>query len=218
VSETQTRQDDRASEERRFYHEAALNAAWTGSRLFIGALAFLFGAFVFAYFYLRSLNSHGMWQPDGFIPPHLWSGTLITGLVVASAAAAALGLRLLKGGAKAAWQRAAWAALGLGLAAVGLQIWDLLNLPFFPAGSGFASVFTGFYPVYTVVAFGAMIWLETLVVRAAKLPAAWFSALPKLAGEVIGLQRFQSALSGFTAVWNFLAAIAVLGWVLFYLI
>ena len=29
----------------------------------IGGLSFVFGAFVFAFFYLRSLNSHGLWYP-----------------------------------------------------------------------------------------------------------------------------------------------------------
>ena len=45
------------TEEAGFYHEAGLNAAWTASRLAIGGLCFLFGTFVFAYFYLRSVNS-----------------------------------------------------------------------------------------------------------------------------------------------------------------
>src|SRR5580693_6366467 len=60
-----------------FYHESALNATWTGSRLAIGGLTFLFGAFLFAYFYLRSLNSAGRWQGDGYIAPSLWIGTTI---------------------------------------------------------------------------------------------------------------------------------------------
>ena len=34
-------------------------------RLALGGLSFAFGCFVFAYFYLRSLNSHGMWHPPG---------------------------------------------------------------------------------------------------------------------------------------------------------
>jgi hypothetical protein len=32
------------------------------------------------------------------------------------------------------------------------------------------------------------------------------------------VQRFQAALSAFTVVWNYLAAVAVVAWVLFYLI
>ncbi len=218
MSETQARPDDRAAEETLFYHEAALNAAWTGSRLLIGALAFLFGAFVFAYFYLRSLNSHGMWKPSSFIPPHLWAGTLIMALVVVSAAVQTIVFQRLKHGAKAGWQLGAMTALVLGLAAVGLQIWELLSLPFYPGSAGFASVFVGFAPVYAVIALAAMIYLETLIVRGRKLPAAWFTQPPGPTDDVITLQRFQSALSAFTAVWNFLAAIAILAWVLFYLI
>ena len=53
----------RATEENAFYHEAALNAAWTGSRLALGGLSFLFGAFAFAYFYLASANGHSKWLP-----------------------------------------------------------------------------------------------------------------------------------------------------------
>ena len=207
-----------AAEEQLFYHEAALNAAWTGARLAVGGLAFLFGAFVFAYFYLRSLNPHGMWKPTGFIPPHLWVGTLIMGLVVVSAAIQAIVLRLLKGGAKAAWQLGATAALVLGLAAIGLQIWELLSLPFFPGASGFASVFAGFYPVYVVVALAAMIWLETLVMGSLRLPAAWFAQPPQVTGDVVNLQRFQASLSSFTVVWNFLATMTILAWILFYLV
>ena len=176
--EIQAATDVSATQEDLFYHEASLNAAWTGSRLAIGGIVFLFGAFVFAYFYLRSLNPQGMWQPRGFIPPHLWAGTLIMSLVVVSAGVQTIVLSLLKRGRKAAWQLGAVAALALGLASVGLQIWELLNLPFFPGASGFASVFVGFYPVYLVVALAAMIWLETLIVGSIRLPAAWFAELP----------------------------------------
>ena len=72
----------RATEEAAFYHEAALNASWTGSRLAIGALSFLFGAFAFAYFYLFSSNGHGMWLPSSTRIPSNHYGEAITGLIV----------------------------------------------------------------------------------------------------------------------------------------
>jgi len=74
-----------AAEDEGFYHESALNATWTGSRLAIGGLTFLFGAFLFAYFYLRSLNSSGRWQGSGFVHPSLWIGTTIMLLAEVSA-------------------------------------------------------------------------------------------------------------------------------------
>jgi len=43
----------------------------------VGGLSFAFGCFVFAYFYLRSLNSHGRWHPAGFTGPQAWAGALL---------------------------------------------------------------------------------------------------------------------------------------------
>jgi heme/copper-type cytochrome/quinol oxidase subunit 3 len=87
-----------AAEDEGFYHESALNATWTGSRLAIGGLTFLFGAFLFAYFYLRSLNSSGLWQGPGFVRPSLWIGTTIMLLAEVSAGVHYFGLQRIKAG------------------------------------------------------------------------------------------------------------------------
>jgi len=204
--------------EQGFQHEAALNAAWTGSRLALGGLTFLFGSFVFAFFYLRSLNSHGLWYPPGFTGPRQWSGALIMALVVGSALVQALTLERLKAGHKAPWMAGASLALALGLGAVGLQVWQLLNEPFFPGSSGFASVFTGATPVLVLVIFCAMIWLEILLVAAAKIPEISFVEQPPTYSQAFAVQRFQAKLSAFTLVWNYLAAVALLFWIFFYLV
>jgi len=204
--------------EQGFQHESALNAAWTGSRLALGALTFLFGAFVFSFFYLRSLNSHGMWYPAGFHGPRQWSGALIMALVVASALVQTLVLQRLKAGHKTPWMLGAALALVLGLGAIGVQVWQLLNEPFFPGSSGFASVFTGGTPVLVLTIFCAMVWLEILVVAAAKIPEISFVEQPPTYTEAFALQRFQARLSAFTLVWNYLAAVALLFWILFYLV
>jgi heme/copper-type cytochrome/quinol oxidase subunit 3 len=214
-----TQQDEaatRAVEEQAFYHEAALNAAWTGSRLAIGGLSFLFGAFAFAYFYLQSSNSHGKWFPPGTIPPHMWTGATIMGLVAGSALIQTFGLQRIKAGQKGPWVTAALAALLLGLAAVALQIQELLVLPFQPAADGFASVFVGFYPVALVVWLSAMIWLEILFMRARSIPAIHFVEQPPTYSEAFNVQRFQASLSSFTVVWNYLAVVTFIFWVLFY--
>src|SRR5450755_3721154 len=118
------------SEEAGFYHEAALHASWPGVRLAVGGLSFAFGCFVFAYFYLRSLNSHGMWHPAGFKGPQPWAGAVIMALVVVSAVLQDVGLYRIKAGHKSFWLGSAVVALVLGLAAIGLQVWELLNLHF----------------------------------------------------------------------------------------
>ena len=207
----------RAVEERAFYHETALNAAWTGARLAIGGLSFLFGAFAFAYFYLQSTDSLGMWLPRSTTPPHQWYGATIMGLVVLSATAQTAGLQRIKAGRKGPWTWAALVALVLGLAAVALQITELLTLPFYPGQSGFASVFTGFYPVALTIWLGAMVWLETLLMRARSIPGIFFVEQPPTYTEAFNVQRFQASLSSFTVVWNYLAVITIIFWALFYL-
>jgi heme/copper-type cytochrome/quinol oxidase subunit 3 len=208
----------RESEEEGFYHEAALNAAWTGSRLAVGGLCFLFGSFVFAYFYLRSINSSGRWMGSGYHAPSMVYGTVIMIAVLLSAGIHYAALQQAKAGKKRLWQIGALTALLLGVAAIVLQILELLFLPFWPGSSGFSSVFTGFYPVFVVVLLAAMIWLETLLARARFIPAISFVEQPPTYKEAFAVQRFQASLSGFATVWNFLAIVGVLFWVLFYVI
>jgi hypothetical protein len=164
-----------------------------------------------------SLNSHGMWHPAGFKGPQPWAGAVIMALVVASAALQYVGLTRIKAGNKGVWQASAVAAMVLGLAAIGLQVWQLLNLPFYPGSAGFASVFVGTTLVFIVVVLAAMIWLETLIVRARVIPGISFVEQPPTYAEAFAVQRFQASLSAFTLFWKYLAVIAILFWVLFYL-
>ena len=206
------------TEEAGFYHEAGLNAAWTATRLAVGGLCFLFGSFVFAYFYLRSINASGRWLGSGYHPPSMLMGTIIMAAVLASAGIQYAALQQIKAGRKGLWQIGALVALVLGVGAVVLQILDLLFLPFWPGSSGFSSVFVGFYALFLVVLLAGMIWLETLLARSRFIPTISFVEQPPTYTEAFAVQRFQAALSGFTVVWNFLAVVAVLFWVLFYVI
>ena len=207
---------DRETEEQAFYHEAALNATWTASRLAVGGLCFFFGAFLFAYFYLRSLDSSGRWQGSGYVPPSMLMGTVIMLLVLVSAGVHDAGLQRAKAGSKLTWQVCAAVAFVFGLGAVAMQVIELLFLPFSPGSSGFSSVFTGFYAVFSVVLLTGMFWLETLLARSRSIPGVAFVEQPPTYSEAFAVQRFQANISGFTLVWNFLAAMAILFWVLFY--
>ena len=206
----------RATEEAGFYHEAALNANWTGSRLAIGSLSFLFGAFAFAYFYLQSSDGHSKWLPSSTTPPQAGYGVAIMILIVGSALLNTVGLQRIKAGSKETWMITGLTALIAGLAGVALTVWQLLNLPFQPGQSGFASVFVGFYPVALLVWLAAMVWLEILVARSRNIPAISFVEQPPTYAQAFEVQRFQSALSAFTVVWNYLAIVAIIFWLLFY--
>src|SRR6266516_4294911 len=94
----------RETEEEGFYHEAALNAAWTASRLAIGGLCFLFGSYMFAYFYLRAVNSSGRWMGAGYHAPSMIYGTVIMLAVLVSAAIHYAALQQIKAGDKRLWQ------------------------------------------------------------------------------------------------------------------
>ena len=205
-----------AAEDEGYYHESALNATWTGSRLAVGGLTFLFGAFAFAYFYLRSLNSEGRWQGSGYAHPSLWMGTTIMLLAVLSAGVHYFVLQRIKAGNKAAWQVGGLIALALGLAAVAMQIYQLATLPFPPGSSGYSSVFVGFYPVFLVTQLAALIWLEILLARSRYIPALSFVEQPPTYADTYVVQRFQASLSAFSTVWSYLAVMALLFWLLFY--
>ena len=191
---------DRAAEEAGFYHEAALNAAWTGVRLALGALSFLYGAFAFAYFYLRSLNSPGRWHGSGYHAPADGYGRDDPGPGRGQRGDPVRGPACgSRRGEETSGRPPPWSRCCLGLAAVVLQIMELLNLPFQPGSSGFASVFTGTYPVLLVSWLAVMIWLEILIMRARPIPEISFVEQPPTYAEAFAVQRFQSALSALHA-------------------
>ena len=92
------------------------------------------------------------------------------------------------------------------------------KIPFWPGASGFASVFVGFTPVYLTIVFCAMVWLEILIMRARGIPQISFVEQPPTYAEAFAVQRFQASLSGFTLIWNYLAVVAIIAWILFYLV
>lgn len=205
-------------EEEIFYHESAVNAVWTGARLALGGLTFLFGAFAFSYFYLRSLNSSGRWEGSGYHPPSMIMGTVIMLLALVSAGLHYGALQQIKAGRKSLWQIGGLVALLLGLAGVAMQITELLTLPFPPGSSGYSSVFSGFYPVFLTIQLAVLIWLETLLARSRSIPTVSFIEQPPTHAEVFRVQRFQASLSAFSTVWIYLGLMSALFWVLFYVI
>jgi hypothetical protein len=77
-------------------------------------------------------------------------------------------------------------------------------------------VFVGFYPVFLSVVLAVMLWLETLLARSRFIPTIFFAEQPPTHEDAFAVQRFQASLSSFTVVWNYLALMAVLFWLLFY--
>jgi len=143
---------------------------------------------------------------------------VVMALIVVSAAVQTLALQRIKAGTKSVWLAGAVVALILGLVAISIQLWQLAALPFWPGASGYASVFVAFYPVFVTVTFCVLVWLEILIVRCRAIPEISFIEQPPTYAEAFAVQRFQASLSSFTVTWNYMAVVAFVFWVLFYLV
>ena len=132
------------------------------AHLWASATVFFFFAFLFAYFYLRSVNPHGLWHPHAVKAP-VALGTLIMASVVASAALSLFAAARLRGDDQSAWRLAGLGALALGLLAGVLQIVQFATIGFGPTDGGYASVFFGWTGLYLLFLFCTLYWLETLL-------------------------------------------------------
>ena len=201
-----------------------LNSA---AHLLASATAFFFLAFVFAYFYLRSLNNDHLWKPK-HVEPSLTLGTLVMAFTVASAVMVRLGLNDHRSSRRAQWRLKGAAALAAGVVAVVLQVVEWTTVGFGPADGGYASVFVGWTAFNVFFIVGTLVWLENLVataIRYRELPGGapapgHASGDPGRMGHDIAdpLSLVRPGLEALSFYWAFLAGLGVLAWVVLYLV
>jgi heme/copper-type cytochrome/quinol oxidase subunit 3 len=193
--------------------DVGARALSVATRLLAGASAFFFLAFVFAYFYLRSLNQDHMWRPRG-VSPEQGLGAAMIACVVLSAGLSIVAGRRMKRESRA-WPGPASGALVLGLVAIALQCIEYTTQKFGPTDGGYASVFCAWTAFYLIAVLGTMYWLETQVateLRARRQPA------PR-DGDIKNPDRLIApGLDAAVFYWGFLAAIGVLTYVTLYLL
>jgi heme/copper-type cytochrome/quinol oxidase subunit 3 len=149
---------------------ALLNANLAaGARLMVSAVVFLFMSFVFAFFYLRALNSNHSFLMPHVKPPDGW-GVAVLVCVLGATAVFEVARRQLRDGTGGAWRLGAGIATALSLAAVALQAIEYFNLSFGAADGGLASVFFGFTAVFALFWLGAAYWIETLWAQSLRQP------------------------------------------------
>lgn len=197
-----------------------------GSRLWASAVVFFFFAFLFAYFYLRSLNSAGLWRPK-HVDPSLTLGTLVTAAVVA----AAVLLRLAYGDHRrdelGAWRLKGAGALALVLAAFGLQLAEWATQGFGPTEGGYASVFLGWTGMQSFFIVGLAYWVETTLATSLRYREAKPARFEP--GEAAGdehrgpdisdpLSLVRHQLEALSFYGLFLAGTVVVSWVVLYLL
>ena len=183
------------------------------ARLLAGATTFFFLSFLFAYFYLRSLNQNHMWRP-AHVNPSQGLGAAFVACIVLSAAAAIVAGRRMKAGSRG-WLSPGIASVALGLAAVVLQCIEYTVQHFGPTSGAYASVFCGWSAFYLIAVLATMYWLETQVateLRARRAPAGG-------GGDVSEPDRLIApGLDGAVFYWVYLAAIGVVAYVTLYLL
>jgi len=198
-------------------------------QLLASATAFFFLAFVFAYFYLRSLNSAGMWKPKHVDASVAW-GTVIMVCIVLSAVLVWLGRIDQAAGRRPAWRLKGSIALALGVVSLVLQVVAWTHQGFGPADGGFASVYFGWTAFQFLFVLGTMFWLETVLATSyryrryatgeAVVAPGHASGDPGRMGHDIRnpVALNTASLSALTFYWAFVAALAVLSWIVLYLV
>jgi heme/copper-type cytochrome/quinol oxidase subunit 3 len=173
-----------------------------GVRVIAGSTIMFFLALVFAYFYLRSLNSHGLWRPDGVDPPQAY-GALIVVAFALSAGSATYAAHAGRNGRP--WLVGAAASLVLALAGCIVQCFEYAHLGFGPGSGGYASVFIGWTSLFLVFVLPVIYWVETLLAEGLRNRHGPGPEVPP-------------GLDELALYWRLLAGIGVLAWVILYLV
>ncbi len=204
-------------EEIEYEMRSAEGAMWTGGRLVIGIATFFFSSLAFAYFYLRSTNSQDLWRPRQVTAP-TDMGAAIFAVVLASAVLSAYGTMRLRKGETLDWEVAGWTAVFGGLVALGLQVWEFTQLPFFPGSSGYASCFVAWAGMNIALLLVGIYWLETLLARWLRLRRAVTEDGGAVRSTLPVARLFRANLEACSYFWSFIAVVATFFWILFYVI
>lgn len=186
---------------------------WLSPRLQCGSISFFFMAFVFAYFYLRSIDPNDLWKIGPHVNAPIGFGTAVMLVFVASALAFRLGART-----RTRTLEMSVAALILGLVAVALQCILYTTLSFGPASGGYASVYTGWTGMYAVFALIGLIGIE---IQAASLWRLRREGVTRGVREGVPAYEkslVQAGLEGFSFYWAYFVGLGVVTWVILYLV
>ena len=193
--------------------DVGARALSVAARLLAGASTFFFLAFLFAYFYLRSLNVEHLWHP-AHVKPSQGLGAAFIACVVLSALLTIVAGRRMKAQSPS-WLGPAIAGVVLGVAAVALQCIEFTAQHFGPTDGAYASVFCAWSGFYLIAVLGSMYWLETQVateLRARRAPA------PR-DGDIKDPDRLIApGLDAAVFYWAFLAGLGAVAYVTLYLL
>jgi heme/copper-type cytochrome/quinol oxidase subunit 3 len=179
---------------------------WVGVRLWTASVAFFFLTFVFAFFYLRSLNSNNQWRPHGIDPPTGW-GVAVLICILASVVLYWVAVRAW---AEPRWRMLGAISVGLALAAVVIQCIEWGAMSWGPTNGGYASVFIGWTGFYLLFLLGVIYWMESLVAESYREPGGE-------GAEARATIRRASA-EALSLFWVFLGFVEVGAFIILYLV
>jgi heme/copper-type cytochrome/quinol oxidase subunit 3 len=184
-----------------------------GSWVLTAATIVFFSAFVFAYVYLKTLNTHGLWNPGHEVSVAF--GSVVAAVAVVSAVAYGIGVRRARDDDTTRWQ--GWATISFlaGLSTIGLHVWRLQTLPFVPTNGSYGSVFVAWTVALIVVELGAMYWLLTLV-RGATWVAGAFDPYDR--GSQAQVAHVAASARGYWLFWRMIVIVEILAFVLLVLV
>jgi heme/copper-type cytochrome/quinol oxidase subunit 3 len=186
-------------------------AIWVGGRLLCGSISFFFASFVFAYFYLRTLdNNHNF--TIGPVHPNQGLGASIMALYVLGAVIYRLAAKRTQVDTLAAGA----IAVIFTLVAVALQFLEYTALDFGAASGGYAAVFFGWTAAYAFVALMGIYWVEVQVATLWRITKEGKLRETELPTDEDVLLRAGIESSSF--YWGYFVAIGFLAWVLLYLV
>jgi heme/copper-type cytochrome/quinol oxidase subunit 3 len=186
---------------------------WVGARVVSASVVIFFFAFVFAFVYLKSQDSHGRWNP-GLEVSVVFSSVLL-GAVLLSAIAYGVGVRRLREDDTSAWEGWAAVSLLLGVGAIALHVWQLDTLPFTPTRGGYASVFVDWTVALIAVELGAMYWLLSVLRRALRVTGEvdlYEEGSPPQTTHLIASAR------GYWFFWRVVVAVEIIAYILLVLV
>lgn len=186
-------------------------AIWVGGRLLCGAISFFFASFVFAFFYLKALDTNHSWK-IGRVVPDGGFGIAIAALFLFSAVIYRLAARRPAGDSMAAGT----IAIVMGLAAVVLQFVEYTVLDFGASQGGYAAVFFGWTATYAIVALLGLYWIEIQVASLWRVRREGRMRETEVPTSETALLLVGIEASSF--YWAFFVAIGVLAYVLLYLV
>ncbi len=188
-------------EPREWAHRSLTAAA----KMWCGAMAFFFAAFLFAYFYLKSLDENHGWKIGHHVSPSGGLGVAIMAAFVLS------GILLYLGARRPADEFSTGvAAIVLALVGVGLQFLQYSTLGFGPASGGYASVFFGWTATYAFAALWGIYWME---IQIAGIWRARHST-----GGAMDEELLRTGLAACSICWTFFVAIGALMFIVLYLV